>query len=88
MKSIQINGYDDIDGLKLVDVPDPTVGPGQVLVRLTVATVNPADWKLLGGSMKEQMPLEFPYTPGVDGAGVVEAGAMPPGTRVAVCKRT
>ena len=85
MKAMQINDYDGIDGLKLAEVDDPTPGPGEVLVRLTVASVNPVDWKLLDGKMKQQLPLEFPYTPGIDGAGVVEAGAMPPGTRVAVC---
>ena len=85
MKAIQITGYDGIDGLKLVEVADPTPGPGEVLVRLTAATINPADWKIMDGALKEQMSLDFPYTPGVDGAGVVEAGAMTPGTRVAVC---
>ena len=84
MKAIQINDYDGIDGLKLAEVDDPTPGPGQVLVRLTVASVNPVDWKVLDGKMKQQLPLKFPYTPGIDGAGVVEAGAMPPGTRVAL----
>ena len=84
MKVMQINGYDGIDGLKLAEVADPTPGPGQVLVRLTAATVNPADWKIADGMLKEQMPLEFPYTPGIDGVGVVESGAMPPGTRVAL----
>ena len=86
MKAIQINGYDGIDGLKLTEVDDPTPGPGQVLVRLTAATVNPVDWKVLDGKLKERLPLNFPYTPGVDGAGVVEAGAMTPGTRVALRK--
>ena len=84
MKAIQINDYDGIDGLTLAEVDDPTPGPGQVLVRLTVASVNPVDWKVLDGKMKQQLPLKFPYTPGIDGAGVVEAGAMPPGTRVAL----
>ena len=88
MKAIQLNDYDGIDGLKLVDAPDPTPGPGEVLVRVAAASVNPVDWKILDGHLKDQMPLDFPHTPGVDGAGVVEAGgggAMPPGTRVAVC---
>ena len=84
MKAIQTNGYDGPDGAKLVETADPTPGPDQVLVRMAVATVNPVDWKLLDGHLKDQMPMTFPYTPGVDGAGVVEAGAMPPGTRVAV----
>ncbi len=89
MKAIQTNGYDGPDGVKLVDIADPAPGLDQVLVRMTVATVNPVDWKLLDGSLKEQMPIDFPYTPGIDGAGVVEAGgggAMTPGTRVALRK--
>lgn len=88
MKAIQLNDYDAIDGLKLVDAPDPTPGPGEVLVRMAAASVNAIDWKVLDGSIKEQIPLTFPYTPGHDGAGVVESGGgaeMPPGTRVAIC---
>ena len=85
MKAIQINGYDGIDGMNLAEIKDPTPGPGEVLLRMTVATVNPADWKVADGMVKDLMPLKFPYTPGCDGAGVVESGAMPAGERVAVC---
>ena len=85
MKAIQIKGYDGVDGVKFVEIDEPTPGPGEVLVKITAASVNPVDWKLLDGELKEQMALHFPWTPGVDGAGVVEAGAMTPGTRVAVC---
>ena len=86
MKAIQINDYDGIDGLRFVDIADLTPGSGEVLVRMTAISVNPADWKLLDGSMKEHAPLTFPHTPGIDGAGVVESGGdMPAGTRVAVC---
>ena len=57
--------------LQLDDLPDPTPGPGQVRVRLHAAGVNPFDTYMLTGTYAIKPPL--PYSPGADGAGVVEA---------------
>src|SRR5215207_11658379 len=51
--------------------PEPTAD--QVLIQLKAAGVNPADWKFLAGFYKQFVPLQFPWTPGVEGAGVIEA---------------
>ncbi len=59
--------------LKLVEAPTPQPGEGQVLVRLHATGVNPADWKNRAGFMRQFRPLSMPWTPGLEGAGVVEA---------------
>lgn len=44
-----------------------------MLIRILAAGVNPADWKYRAGLYKEFMPLSFPWTPGLEAAGIVEA---------------
>lgn len=59
--------------LSLVERPVPTAGPGEVLVRLHLAGVNPTDWRFRRGTGPGQ-PTPYPeVVPGQDGAGVVEA---------------
>ncbi|MGH2520896.1 MAG: NADP-dependent oxidoreductase [Anaerolineales bacterium] len=73
MKAIRIQDYGAADQLVLQDAPIPEPGPGQVRLRLLRAGVNPADWKYRAGLYKQFMPLAFPWTPGMEGAGVVDA---------------
>ncbi|WP_328340722.1 NADPH:quinone reductase [Micromonospora sp. NBC_00421] len=69
MKTIVYERTGDPSVLQLVDRPAPEPGPGEVLVRVAVAGVNPTDWKA-----RRQWPLPAGWqTPGQDGAGVVEA---------------
>jgi NADPH2:quinone reductase len=56
--------------LHLVDLPDPTPGPGEVVVRLVRAGVNPTDWKFRAGVMPK---AHEQVAPGQDGAGTVES---------------
>ena len=56
--------------LKLEEVPDPTPAAGQVLVRVHAAGVNPVDTYIRSGAYGQKV---WPYTPGADAAGVVEA---------------
>jgi len=72
MKALTLATYGDFDQLALRDIPLPQPGPGEVLVRIRAAAVNPFDNKLRSGLMRDAMPLTFPYTPGFDGAGTVE----------------
>jgi len=57
--------------LRYDDIPEPAPGPGQVRVRLHAVGVNPFDTYMLTGTYAIKPPL--PYSPGCDGAGVVEA---------------
>jgi len=76
MKAVVITGYGSSDQLNLRDLPDPGApGPGQVLLRVRAAGVNPLDWKIRNGSMRLLMPAKFPLVLGHDVAGeVVEIG--------------
>src|ERR1700687_1903678 len=73
MKAIRVYQYGAEDQLKLEAAPRPQPQAGEVLVRLQAAGVNPADWKFRQGYMKAYVPLTFPWTPGLEGAGIVEA---------------
>jgi len=52
---------------------DPRPGPGQLLVRVVAAALNPADWKIVAGSFPFLVLPKKPYVPGCEAAGVVEA---------------
>ena len=56
--------------LQVVDLPDPSPGAGEVVVRLVRAGVNPTDWKFRAGMMAK---AHDQVSPGQDGAGTVEA---------------
>jgi NADPH:quinone reductase-like Zn-dependent oxidoreductase len=73
MKAIRIHEYGGPEQLRYEDAPEPRAGDGQVLVRVHAASVNPIDYKLASGAMKQFMPLNFPWIPGGDFSGVVEA---------------
>lgn len=57
--------------LEVGEHPDPKVGPGEVLVEVRSAGVNPVDWKILGGGLDAMMNATFPVVPGWDVSGVV-----------------
>ena len=73
MKAVRIHNYGSSDVLKLEATPRPQPGPGQVLIRVQAASVNPIDWKIRAGYLKQWMPVPMPFTPGRDVSGVVEA---------------
>ena len=73
--------------MQVATVPDPDASRGQVLVRLHAAGVNPVDTYIRAGTYARRPAL--PYTPGIDGAGVVvrsmtDSGALRAGQRVYV----
>ena len=72
MKAITFDHYGDPEILTLTDVDEPRVGPGEVLVRVRSASVNPVDWKVVKGNLDGVLQTVFPAIPGWDVAGVVE----------------
>lgn len=71
MKAIRVHEFGGPEVLKLEDVPTPKPSVGEVLVRIHAAGVNPYDTYMRAGTYAVKPTL--PYTPGSDGAGVVEA---------------
>jgi len=71
MKAILVREFGGPDVLRLEEVPTPKPAAGEVLVRIHAAGVNPYDTYMRAGTYARKPPL--PYTPGSDGAGVVEA---------------
>lgn len=69
MRAIQAQRAGGPDVLELVDLPDPTPGPGEVLVKAAAGGINFIDTYRRGGVY----PMPFPHTPGDEGAGVVVA---------------
>ena len=72
MRAITYDQFGDPDVLTLTDLPEPKVGPAEVLVRVRSAAVNPVDWKVAAGGLDGLMNTVFPAIPGWDVAGVVE----------------
>jgi NADPH:quinone reductase-like Zn-dependent oxidoreductase len=71
MKAIVVHKYGGPEVLKFEEYPDPVPGPGEVLVRVAAASVNPIDYKRRAGLTKDFYPLKFPGLIGVDVAGTV-----------------
>src|SRR6266446_10171913 len=89
MKAILVRQFGGPEVLKLEDVPTPKPAGGQVLVKIAAAGVNPADTYARTGNYAVIPPL--PYTPGTDGAGVVDSigdgvKKVKPGDRVYIAK--
>lgn len=73
MKAAQYNRYGGPDVIEVNnDASNPSASPGQVLIEVHAASLNPFDDKLRLGYMKEMIPLKFPFTIGGDFSGVVK----------------
>ena len=73
MKAVVIHAYGGPEQLKFEDYPEPVPGPGDVLVKVAATSVNPFDWKIRSGAVKDFVPLTFPAILGLDVSGIVEA---------------
>jgi NADPH:quinone reductase-like Zn-dependent oxidoreductase len=71
MKAVVLHEYGGPDKLKYEVVPDPVAGQGEVLVRVAATSVNPIDYKMRSGEMKQYFPLELPAILGRDLSGIV-----------------
>lgn len=73
MKAVCIYAYGGPDVLVYEDAPRPHPGEGEVLVRVHAAGINPVDWKIREGHLKEMLHHTLPLVLGWDVSGVVEA---------------
>jgi NADPH:quinone reductase-like Zn-dependent oxidoreductase len=73
IKAARLVAYGSHDGFVIEEVPEPVAGPGEILIRVAGAAVNPIDVMLRRGGFDLFMPLAFPAQLGGDVSGVVEA---------------
>lgn len=74
MKAIQYKAFGGPEVIELVEVPTPEIKNGhEVLIKVKAASINPFDVKVRSGFMQKMRPIELPYIPGLDAAGIVEA---------------
>ncbi|MFE9857452.1 NADP-dependent oxidoreductase [Streptomyces sp. NPDC005780] len=83
MRAFVVEKYGGRAGMRAAEMPDPQVGPDDVLVKIHAAGVNPLDLRIRNGDFKAFLPYRLPLVLGNDLAGtVVQAG--PSVTRFAV----
>src|SRR6476661_5168144 len=71
MKAIRIHNYGGPEVLHYEGAPRPQPQAGEVLIRVHAAGVNPIDWQVREGRVKDIFPHSFPFVPGWDVSGVV-----------------
>lgn len=71
MKAVRFDEYGGIDVLRVADVPVTEPGPGQVLVKVKAASINPGEAKIREGLLHAMYPATFPSGEGSDLAGIV-----------------
>ncbi|WP_443046257.1 NADP-dependent oxidoreductase [Streptomyces sp. NBC_00335] len=72
MRAMTYDTYGGVEVLSETRIQVPKVGPGEVLVRVRCASVNPVDWKIMSGGLDGLMDVVYPVVPGWDVAGTVE----------------
>jgi NADPH:quinone reductase-like Zn-dependent oxidoreductase len=72
MTAVRFHEYGGSDKLIIERIPRPQPKAGEVLIKVHYAGVNPVDWKLRAGYLKDYMPIQLPYTPGIDVSGTIE----------------
>ncbi|HEX7610125.1 MAG TPA: alcohol dehydrogenase catalytic domain-containing protein, partial [Solirubrobacteraceae bacterium] len=73
MKAVRFDEYGGVGVLEARDVQDPLPGPGEVLVAVRAAGINPGEIAIREGRLHERWPATFPSGEGTDLAGVVQA---------------
>ncbi|MFJ4124513.1 NADP-dependent oxidoreductase [[Kitasatospora] papulosa] len=72
MRAARYHEYGGTDTLVVEQAPDPLPGPGEIRVRVAAAGVNPVDWKVRDGSVRDFLPVDLPAIPGRDAVGLVD----------------
>lgn len=72
MKAVRIHEYGDSSVLRYEDAPRPTLQEGDVLIRVHASSVNPFEWKVRAGYLKDYLPMTLPTILGWDVSGVIE----------------
>jgi NADPH:quinone reductase-like Zn-dependent oxidoreductase len=73
LRAARIHSYGGPEVVQIDTIELPPPAPGEVLVRVAAAGVNPVDWKLREGYLRNAVPIHFPYTLGCDVSGAIES---------------
>jgi len=73
MYAMVIDRFGGPEVLHMADIPPPIPGPGEVVIQVSCAGVNPVDWKCCEGWLSVFFEYKFPFVPGFAGAGIVSA---------------
>lgn len=73
MKAMVLDQFGGPEVLHMAEIERPEAAPGQVVVQVAYASVNPADWKAREGWLAQYFQYQFPFVVGFDAAGVVAA---------------
>ncbi len=73
MKAITIDQFGDVSELHSAEVPTPQPESNEVQIEIKFSGVNPVDWKIREGMLKNWIPHEFPLIPGWDGSGTIKS---------------
>lgn len=71
MKAAQLTQYGGKEAITIVQIPKPIISKDKILVEVRAAGVNPFDWKIQRGYLKDYIPLQLPVTLGGDFAGII-----------------
>lgn len=72
MKAVVFEDFGGAEKLRLTDLPAPKPADNEILIAIECTSVNPVDWKIREGMLKNRLPHEFPIIPGWDAAGTVK----------------
>jgi len=73
MKAIRIHEYGDASVMRYEEAPIPSYAADEILIRVVASSVNPVDWKIRHGHLREMITYPMPFIPGWDVSGVVDA---------------
>ena len=72
MKALVLNGFGGNEQFSPAEIPTPGAGPGQVRVRIAAIGINPVDFKVRNGWLRDVVPTRFPAVLGTEAAGTVD----------------
>src|ERR1700676_803408 len=74
MRAFLLGGYGAVaDNVRLGEIPGPVAGPGEALIEIHAASLNPIDFKLVNGALKRITKYQLPRPFGFDASGIVLA---------------
>ncbi|MFJ7208574.1 NADP-dependent oxidoreductase [Streptomyces sp. NPDC098789] len=72
MRAVRYHEYGGTETLTVEEAPDPRPGAGEIRIRVAAAGVNPVDWKVRSGEVRDVLPVDLPAIPGRDAVGLVD----------------